>query len=110
MNKTRALKASLACGLLWASTIGFLAVAATAGKAPDSTALEAVVRGLIGDAACEMHDQCRTLAFGAKACDGLGHPAESSANLPLTQRPTGAMTSYRQIIIWPLPGRPGESG
>ena len=65
-----AVKAHLARGLLIASAMGFVAVAGAAGSAPDSAGLEAAVLGLIGDATCERDEQCRTLAFGAKACGG----------------------------------------
>ena len=39
-------------------------------RTPDAAALEAEVRRLIGDARCSADAQCRTLAFGAKACGG----------------------------------------
>ncbi len=41
-----------------------------AGPAQDSAALETEVRRLIGSATCTAQEQCRTLAFGAKACGG----------------------------------------
>lgn len=44
--------------------------AACAVTPPESAALEAAVRSLVGTAACSSDEQCRTLPFGAKACGG----------------------------------------
>jgi hypothetical protein len=48
---------------------GMLAVAGSA-AAQDGAALAAVVRDLIGTAACTDDAQCRTLPYGAKPCGG----------------------------------------
>jgi len=56
--------------LLLAGLLCVPSIAQAAGKAPASAALEAKVLALIGDAICDSHDQCRSLAFGAKACGG----------------------------------------
>lgn len=50
--------------------VAALTLVACARAGNDSAALAAEVRRLIGDAACTADDQCRTLAFGAKACGG----------------------------------------
>jgi hypothetical protein len=46
------------------------ATAQAAAPAQESAALEAEVRRLVGGATCTADEQCRTLAFGAKACGG----------------------------------------
>ncbi len=70
MTPKRAPKTPLGRGLLMAAAMGFVSFVAASAKPPDSVALEAKVLALIGDAACESHEQCRTVAFGAKACGG----------------------------------------
>ena len=40
------------------------------GGGKTALALEAEIRQLIGDGRCSADEQCRTLAFGAKACGG----------------------------------------
>ena len=70
MTGTRAPAPPIAGGLLVIALTAFAIVATAATKVPASAALEAEVLGLIGDAACESHEQCRTVAFGAKACGG----------------------------------------
>lgn len=60
----------VALGLFAGSTLALSAAAAPAAPGKDIAALEASVKSLIGDAACTAHDQCRTIAFGAKACGG----------------------------------------
>ena len=71
MKSTRTPRHRLACALLLISVMGTVELAlAGARVSPETAALEAEVSGLIGDAACTSHDQCRTLAYGAKACGG----------------------------------------
>lgn len=60
----------------WRRLIAGLTLAAgattplAAAAPPDSATLEAEVRRLVGSASCTADEQCRTLAFGAKACGG----------------------------------------
>jgi hypothetical protein len=62
--------------LPWRELLTGLALAAGATTTPaaapaqESAALEAEVRRLVGSATCTADEQCRTLAFGAKACGG----------------------------------------
>lgn len=61
LGTTLAVAFALACGAC---------AAPATERAADAAALEAEVRRLIGDARCSAEEQCRTLAFGAKACGG----------------------------------------
>jgi len=70
MNIPLVAKTPLARGLLVVSILTCAGIAVAAPQASDGAALEARIRALIGDAACESHEQCRTVAFGAKACGG----------------------------------------
>lgn len=63
----RALRSLLASSALAASTIG---CAGAASGTADTASLEAALRKIIGSAACERNDQCRTIPYGAKACGG----------------------------------------
>lgn len=60
----------LALGLFAGSALALNATAAPATAGKDIASLEATVKSLIGDAACTAQDQCRSIAFGAKACGG----------------------------------------
>ena len=56
--------------LAWLAFATAAATAQAAAPAQDSAALEAEVRRLVGSASCTADEQCRTIAFGAKACGG----------------------------------------
>jgi len=49
---------------------GTACAADAAASAPSSSALQAKVQQLIGDAGCDNSHQCRTVGIGAKACGG----------------------------------------
>lgn len=70
MTHDHPISKQLARALWCALAMGSPAHAAAGGKIADSAALEAAVLGLIGDAGCTSHEQCRTVAVGAKACGG----------------------------------------
>lgn len=70
MSRFPFLEARAVRALLLLGVAALAGGAGCAGQATDASALEAQLRGLIGDAACVSDDQCRTVAFGAKACGG----------------------------------------
>lgn len=60
---------NLALGM-GAAILALVSGCQAAGAASEGARLEAEIRRLIGGAACTASEQCRTLAFGAKACGG----------------------------------------
>lgn len=60
---------SVALGM-GAAILALVSGCQAAGAASEGARLEAEIRRLIGGAACTASEQCRTLAFGAKACGG----------------------------------------
>lgn len=56
--------------VLGAANLALVSGCLAADAGAEGARLEAEIRRLIGSAACTASEQCRTLAFGAKACGG----------------------------------------